>query len=205
MYKRRTFAAGFFILTAITLLLFTSCNKSGSGILERSPDINVPFGAEAKMQAGELEFEGNLKRSAAGIWSMEITSPETLAGLNISYDDGSGVKAVLDGLELDVPTENIRDGAVFSLIFKAIDCAASAGELSCTSTEDGNVYTGEFSGGTYKLTFDPKSSALTRIEIPTKEIVGEFTGFSIIKGDVQPPEETTVTQPSEETTVIIPG
>ena len=205
MYKRKTFAAIFFILAAISIVLFTSCNKSGGGILERSPNVNVPFEAAVKMQAGELEFEGDLKRYAAGIWSMELTSPETLAGLNISYDDGSGVKAVLDGLELEIPTENIRDGAVFSLIFKAIDCAASAGELSCVTTEDGNVYTGEFSGGTYKLTFDPQSAMLTRIEIPTEEIAGEFTGFNIIKGEAMPPEETTAAQPPEETTIIIPG
>ncbi len=186
MGKTRHFAA----LAVISAMIFTGCNNAGNSILEKTPDIDVPFESEMKIQAGELEFEGNIKRFTAGVWEMDITAPETLSGLCISYDDSSGVKAVLDGLEAEIPPENINDGAVFALMFKAMDCAAAAGQLSCADTEDGKVYSGEFSGGTYMLTFDPKTAALTHIEIPYGEIEGEFTNFTVTKSETVPPGTT---------------
>lgn len=189
-------------LMVISIVIYTGCKHSAGGILEKAPDINVPFESAVKMQAGELEFEGALKRYAAGIWNMEITSPKTLEGLCISYDESSGVKAGLDGLSFEIPMEDLKDGAVFALVFKAIDCAAAAGELPCTDTEDGKVYSGEFSGGTYTLTFDPKGTALTKIEIPSAEIAGEFTGFAVTKSEPVLPEETTVTVTEAETIII---
>lgn len=201
--RRKEFGFGIIvILMAICVLMYTGCNKSG-GILEKAPDINVPFESAVKMQAGELEFEGNLKRYAAGIWNMEVTSPKTLEGLCISYDESTGVKAGLDELSVEIPMEDLRDGAVFALVFKAIDCAAAAGELSCTSTEEGKVYSGEFSGGTYTLTFDPKGTALTKIEIPAAGIAGEFTGFAVTKPEKPAKSEDPDTASPEETTVII--
>ena len=198
------------VLMVISIMIYTGCNRSAGGILEKAPDINVPFESAVKMQAGELEFEGNLKRYAAGIWNMEVTSPKTLEGLCISYDESTGVKAGLDDLSFEVPMEELRDRAVFALVFKAIDCAAAAGELSCTDTEEGKVYSGEFSGGTYTLTFDPRGTALTKIEIPSAEIAGEFTGFAVTKiektekSETVLPEETT-TVITEEETIIIEG
>ena len=190
------------ILTAISVMIYTGCNNSGGGILEKAPDINVPFESAVKMQAGELEFEGNVKRYAAGIWNMEVTSPKTLEGLCISYDESDGVKAGLDELSFEIPMENLNGGAVFALVFKAIDCAAAAGELSCRDTEDGKVYSGEFSGGTYTLTFEPRGTALTKIEIPSAGIAGEFTGFAVTKNEPVIPEETTEVITEAETIII---
>lgn len=187
---------------AVSVMIFAGCNSAGGRILEKAPDINTPFGSSVKMQAGELEFEGTVKRHAAGIWDMNITSPETLEGLCIFYDEATGVKAELDGLTMDIPTEDLNEKAAFALVFKAIDCAAAAGELKCISTEEGKVYSGEFSGGTYTLTFDPEGTSLARIEIPSAEIAGEFIGFEKAKPQAASPEETTTVISEEETEII---
>lgn len=174
-------------------LFCAACNKSG-GILARSPDLSKPFQSSIKLQAGELELNGAVKRYGMGIWEMTVNSPETLAGLSLSGNDG-GVTASLGELKLELPMENVSDKAVFSLMFKAIDSAASsfeAGVLTCTDTADGKVCSGEFAGGTYTLTFDPQSLALTKIEIPAAEICGEFTAFEVLSGG-------TVTEPADET------
>lgn len=184
------------ILCVITLFICTSCVKSGGGILAKEPDLGRPFRSTVKIQAGELELDGTVKRYGMGIWEMEVSSPETLAGLSLKGSD-SCVTAALGDLKLEVPMENISDKAVFSLIFKAIDSAASAAEsgaLTCTDTNDGKVYSGEFSFGTYTMTFDPQSLALTRIEIPEAAICSEFTDFVIISGGTETVTETTVTE-----------
>ena len=78
--------------------LYSSC-AGNKGILVKTPDLNVPFEAQIKIQAGELEMNGNLKRYGTGIWAMNAESPETLAGLELSYGD-EGVKAKLGELTL---------------------------------------------------------------------------------------------------------
>ena len=193
--KGRGLAAS--ILLVMSILLCTGC-KDG-GLLVKSPDMNVPFRSDVKVQAQELEFEGTIKRYGTGMWSMNITAPETLAGLNISCND-EGVTAELDGLTLEIAMEDINSGAVFAQIFKAVDSAAAAGTLSCTETEDGKIFTGEFSGGEYKLTFEPQTLVPVAIEIPSSGIFCELKGFSIINGSEMsdPAEETEQTAQSEE-------
>ncbi len=194
--RGKSFAA--IILCVITLFMLTSCSKGGGGILSKNPDLNKPFQSAVKIQAGKLELKGTVKRYGMGIWEMNVDSPETLAGLSLTGND-SGVTASLGDLKLEIPTENINDRAVFALIFKAIDSAASAADanvLTCTDTEDGKVCKGEFSFGTYAMTFDPQSLALKKIEIPEAEIYCEFTDFKIISGGTETVTETTVTETS---------
>lgn len=171
------------ILSVISVLLFTSCSVK-NGILSASPELNTPFETDVKIQAGELEMSGSAKRYGTGVWEMKAVSPETLAGLELTYND-DGVKASLDDLKLDIPMENIRDGAVFAQMFKALDSAAAAGELSCTQSEDGMVYSGEFSGGPYTLTFDPETLAPVKLEIPAAGIFGEFENYRVMTGETE--------------------
>lgn len=170
------------ILSVILAVICTGCNKTGIGILTKTPEVNLPFRSEMKIQAGELELSGEVKRYGTGIWELDVASPETLAGLKISSSD-SGVKASLGELTLELPTEDINERAVFSLIFKAIDSAAAAEALVCTETEDGKVFKGSFSAGEYTLTFDPATLVPTRIEIPSAGINAEFVRFAPLAAD----------------------
>ncbi len=187
-FKRGGIAA----FSAAVTVMFAACG-GGGGILVKTPKLNVPFETDIKIQAGELEMNGSMKRYGTGIWEMSAEGPETLAGLELSYNGDEGVKATLGDLSLDITAEDIRDGAVFAQIFKAVDSAAAADELSCTETEDGKVFSGEFSGKTYSITFDPESLVPVAIEIPSAGISGEFENFRILT------EETAKTDSTEGT------
>ena len=194
-FKRAAKVTAIAAVSAAAALVFSSCGAN-KGMLVRTPDLNVPFETEMKIQAGELEVNGNMKRYGTGIWAMSAESPETLAGLEIAYSDG-GVKAKLGELELDIPMENINDGAVFAQIFKAVDSAAAAGELYCSDTEDGKVFSGNFAGEAYSITFDPQTLAPVKIDIPAAGISGEFENFRIMTGE--PAESgTTVSETAAE-------
>ncbi len=182
----------FIILLVICTMLFSNCN-SKVGILSKSPELNIPFESDVKIQAGELEVSGSIKRYGTGIWEMRADSPETLAGLELRYNGDEGVKATLDDLSLDISAEDIRDGAVFAQIFKAIDSAAAANELSCTETEDGKVFSGEFSGKPYSMTFDPETLVPVRIEIPSAGISAELENFSPMTGETAQEDYSSVT------------
>lgn len=179
-YFRR--GAAFAAAASLTALLAFSACGGKSGILTKSPDLNIPFETDIKIQAGELEMNGSMKRYGTGIWAMRAESPETLAGLEIAYGD-DGVKATLGGLTLDIPMEDINGEAVFARLFKAVDSAAAAGELYCSDTADGKVFSGTFAGGDYSITFDPNTLAPVKIEIPASQISGEFENFRILTGE----------------------
>lgn len=177
--KGRSFAT-IAILMVISVILCTGCKKAGN-ILAKSPDINMPFESDVTVQAGEFQFKGSVRRYGTGIWNLSIAEPETLAGLNIAYND-EGVKAELGGLELGIPAESIKDRAIFALIFKAFDSAASS-DFICSDCENGKICTGEFAGGSYKMTFEPRNLTLTRLEIPSAGISVEFTDFRVMNGE----------------------
>ncbi len=184
------------ILSVISISVFTACN--GGGVLVKTPDLNIPFETDFKIQSGELEVGGSMKRYGTGIWELEADSPETLAGLSLSYGD-EGVKASLDDLKLEIPMEKIRDGAVFAQIFKAVDSAAAAGELRCTETEDGKVFSGEAAVGPYSITFDPESLVPVRIEIPAAGISAELENFKPMTGETAETEISETAQTTQET------
>lgn len=188
------------LMLAALLMLLASCEKGGGGILTKSPNLNLPFESEISVQAGELEFKGNVKRYGTGIWSMCVTAPETIAGMNLNYNADEGVTAELGELKLDIPAENIKDTAVFALLFKAVDSAA-AGTISCTDTEEGKVFTGENGFGTYDLIFEPEKLTLTGIRIPAAGISCEIIGLKPMTGKEDTETETAAPSETAETAV----
>ena len=191
----------FAVLIMLTAAILTGCEKGSGLLLQKNPELDKPFESDVSVQAGELEFKGNIKRYGTGIWNMTVTAPETLAGMNLNYNADEGVTAELGSLKLDIPAENIKDTAVFSLIFKAVDSAA-AGTISCTDTEDGKVFTGENAFGTYSLTFEPERLTLTGIQIPAAGISCEVNRFKLMTGSEDTAAETTVPGETSETSEI---
>lgn len=170
-------AVSIVLLVILLLTVCTSC-KSGGGFLSRTPDMNTQYEAEMKIQSGELEFSGRVRRYGTELWEMSVDAPETLAGLEITMNS-ENVRATLDDLVLDIPVEDVRGTAVFALIFKALDNAAVS-TLSCTETEDGMYYEGEFGGTIYRLTFDSETLEPLLLEIPEAGITAEIKGFEAI-------------------------
>ncbi len=169
------------LLLVILLTVCTSCKVTDGGFLSKTPDMNTQYEAEMKIQSGELEFSGKVTRYGTELWAMSIDAPETLAGLELAMNS-DGVKAKLGELALDIPMEDVRSTAVFSLIFKALDNSA-ANKLSCIETEDGMYYEGECGGIVYRLVFDKESLEPVLLEIPEAALTAEFVGFEILSGD----------------------
>ena len=167
------------LLIVIITIICTSCNNKNINFLTGTPDLNTQYKAEMQVQAQELEFTCAVRRYGTEFWEMTVSAPDTLAGLCVSMNS-EGVKATLDGLALDIPAENIRDKAVFALIFKALDNAA-ASKLSCTETEDGMYYEGDFGGTIYRVTFDKESLKPTLLEIPEAALTAEIKGFETVE------------------------
>ncbi len=175
----------------VILLICTSCNSKNISFLAATPDLDTQYEAKMQVQAGDLEFSAVAKRFGTEFWEMSVESPDTIAGLEIQMNS-DGVKAALDELEIDIPADELRDKAAFALIFKALDNAAVS-KLSCTETEDGMFYEGDFGGTIYRITFDSESLKPVLLEIPEAALTAEIKGFETIdeKAEMENLSQTT--------------
>lgn len=169
-------AVSIVLLLVIILFVCTACNSDSVNFLTKTPDLDKQYTAKMSVQAGELEFSCVVKRFGTEFWQMSVDSPDTIAGLEIQMNS-EGVKADFDGLTLDMPLDQLRDKAVFALIFKALDNAALS-KLTCTETEEGMYFEGEAGGLLYRVTFDSETLKPVLLEIPEAALTAEIKGFT---------------------------
>ncbi len=184
-----------FILTVITAVLLTSCKSLKDAVTAKKPDLNRAFSCEYRISAfDDLEVTGTMSRCGTNIWEMDIASPESMAGLHISFSD-NGANVAFGELGLEILPEKINDGAVFKLIFNAVDNFASLPGAELSETENGYEYSGELPQCGYIMTFDKESCELTGISFPDQNITAE-----IIMSDEKAPEASSTEAPETGTT-----
>lgn len=176
-----------FLLIFVTVLvfIFTSCSKLKNAVIDKHPDMSSPFSCSFSISLDEdTEVSGTMSKLGTGIWSMDITSPETMSGLNISYST-EGVKASLGELELQIPKEKINAGAAFELVFSAIDSYAADAAPTLTETEEGLRYIGELSQIGFTMTFDKETLQLTNIDFGENGISAKISNISPLGAEPQ--------------------
>ena len=97
----------------------------------------IPPGENAESET-EFTFSGQTKRLGSGFWSMEITSPETIAGLTVSSADDV-LTSHLGDLTFDVQTSSLPDSSPLTAFFSAMDNAAA----QLDRKDGGWVYSGD--------------------------------------------------------------
>lgn len=139
----------------------------------------IPPGESAD---GETQFcfGGSIKRLGPQFWEMSISSPDTVAGMEIVKTD-SAMTSRLDGLSFDIFTEEIPSASPVAAVFGALDSAAvqleSGGGLS--SGENGSWV---MNGSGYSIIFD-STGAPVSMSLTASRITAEFTSFSVIGPD----------------------
>ena len=101
----------------------------------------------------------------------------------------------------DMEKSQLKNGAIFKLIFDAVDNAAGQQEMGLTEEEDGFRLTGENENGEYSLLFDKESKVLKGIEIPGYGISVNIHNFALMQDTSSLPNETAAANATEE----VPG
>lgn len=174
-----------FMFVTVLVVMLSGCSKLKNAVMDEHPDISSPFSCSFNISLDEsTDISGTMSKLGTGIWSMDITAPETMAGLHISYNT-EGVKASLDELELQIPKEKINGGAAFELIFSAIDSYAANAAPALTETEEGLQYIGELTQTGFTLTFDRDSLQLTKIDFGDTGISAEISNVGVLGAEPQ--------------------
>ena len=79
----------------------------------------IPPGSDSNEEC-EFAFSGTVKRLGKGFWEMDITAPDTIAGMKLTSCDGD-LSSSLGELSMGVSAENVSDKSPVSALFTALD------------------------------------------------------------------------------------
>lgn len=185
------------IISVVMMLSLCACG--GKGSTSCKPDLNKSFCITAHMEYGEMTADAVIKRLGSANWDAEFSSPNTLAGVLLSFRD-TNVEASYKGLSFSVPKSALPLKSILSSFIDIIDNIAQQPEITGEEKENEIITEGETELGKYTLKFD-KNGYPTGFEMPNLSLVITFSDFC----DYMPgaTDETLETEAIESTTEAI--
>lgn len=179
------------------ILVLSLCACSGGGkSVKFTHKLNEPFVTIAKIQYGDQEVEGSFRRYGKANWDIEFSSPNTLAGVILSYRDDK-VDASYKGLSFSVPKTALPIKSIISAFIEVVDSLAETEELDATEKDGFMEVEGELQQGKYTLKLD-KDGCIAEFAMPNLELKITFTDFHCDSSDM--PEMTPTEQPIQSET-----
>jgi hypothetical protein len=187
---KRLIAFAVVIMTAFCLI---ACTGSVTGSKTTVPNgLSGSFQADVTVILGELEAEGIIKRFGSGSWDIEFSSPNTLSGVKLSFEEGN-VTASYKGLDFSVPRSALPVKSMLLNLISAVDDLAVNDELKGIDEDGVTSISGSLDGGEYTLTVD-KNGNITSFVMPNNDLEIIFRNITAIGG------ETTTEETTEEKT-----
>lgn len=186
-----------FAIAAITAVCLFSCAVTGGDKTSKPNGLGSHFQAAASVVLGDLEAEGTVKRFGDGMWEIEFSSPNTLAGIKLEFNDGS-VDASYKGLSFSVPQSALPVKAMMLNLISAVDSTAGSEQL--TGTEENGLLkiSGTLDGGDYELTVD-ENGDLASFAMPNNKLTMNFSDVTPIDTDTESTTAAEETTSAEET------
>lgn len=114
---------------------------------------------DSSSEQTEYTVCGLIKRLGGGFWEMDITSPETIAGMHISLDE-TNMTSALGELSMDCELGRIPDKSPLLCLFNSLDSAAASPQ-ALISCEGGWMMTGTTGNYDYTLILSEEGIPLT--------------------------------------------
>lgn len=185
-----------FICSLVMILSLCACGSKDSA--KCVPDLNKPFCVSAEIDYDGLISEAKFQRKGNASWAVEFSSPNTLAGVILSFED-TNVEASYKGLSFSVPKSALPLKSIISAFIEAADTAAQQPEITGSQKDDLIVTEGETELGKYEITFDSKG-CLSGFAMPSLNLTIKFTDCSDEITDMTQPETEAVSETEESIT-----
>ncbi|MBE6857389.1 MAG: hypothetical protein E7500_08240 [Ruminococcus sp.] len=186
--------------TAITLLSLASCSAVTGEKGSVPNGLAESFKADVSIDLDELDAEGSLRRYGNGMWEVEFTSPNTLSGVKLSFDEGNA-EASYKGLKFTVPQSALPVKAMMLNLIEAVDGYSNESELT-GKEEEGNIeLKGTLEGGDYILEID-RQGKIVSFEMPNNKLDMEFENVTSVQAEETPAEENTESTSEETSTTV---
>ncbi len=178
-----------FLISAAAAVAMTAAGCSVSDIAGLPPDTDIDgvYSAECSITAEfdslddtadseSCVFTGVLRRLGGGFWEMDITSPETIAGLHVSADDTS-ITSSLGDLSFDNGLSDIPEKSPLKCVFASLDSAAASSE-ELQRCDEGWSMSGTAGNSDYTVIFGEDGVPLS-LSCDTYGVRVDFISFTI--------------------------
>lgn len=183
------------VLLLSFIMMIGLCACGGSSNVKFEPTLNKAFTVNAQIKYDNQEFQASIKRLGKANWDVEFSSPNTLAGVLLSYRDDN-VEASYKGLSFSVPKSALPLKAIISSLIDVVDTTAELPEISGEEKDDQILVEGELEQGKYTLKMD-KTGVLIGFSMSNLNLEIVFTDFQENGSGMTETTETTENTPSE--------
>lgn len=161
-------------LTIIIAISLCACSGGGDKV-KFKPNLGTPFTVNAAIDFDDTTSEAVIRRYGDANWDVEFSSPNTLAGVILSYRDDK-VEASYKGLSFSVPKSALPVKSIISAFIEVVDTLAKQSEIDAVEDEALMKIEGELSQGKYTLKLD-KNGGLAEFDMPNLDVDIDFTNF----------------------------
>lgn len=164
-------------LCGLMCIVFTACGKPKTS---GTPDINKLFSTAATITYGDFEAQAKVSRLGSDLWEVEFATPQTLAGVKLSYT-GEDITASYLGLSFSIPKTAAPVKSMLTMIFKAVDKSAVGVDMPCEEKDGVMIYSGTGDFGDFTLSMDQATGNLVSFEMPKEDLIVQFADFTPIQ------------------------
>lgn len=196
-----------FIVALLTLMLVfmgVSCGQKKT-VKSAKSGLDSSFTCDMILMYDDSEFCATVNRVDIKSWDIEFSSPETLAGVKLSFVNDD-VTASYKGLDFTVPKKALPVKSILSNFIMVVDEISSQEKLECAEKDGELVVEGKTDTGEYKLAIDEKNGMITSFEMKNADTVIEFENVVIHSSPVHELPQTTTgvseTEISQSDTVL---
>ncbi len=197
--KKIVFNFIFSVLSVLIAVSFTACGNGDS--VKCTPNLDRAFCVNAEIDYDGFISEAKFQRYGTASWDVEFSSPDTLAGVILSFED-TNVEASYKGLSFSVPKSALPIKSIISEFISITDKIAAEPEINGEEDDDFIVVDGETELGEYDLIFD-KNCTLTGFEMPNLNLVIKFTDFCDNNSEKSTETTTEIVTTAPETTETV--
>lgn len=184
------------VFMSLVMVWFCACSAGGKTV-SCTPELNRPFSSAVKIEYGDMESEAELHRYGRANWDASFNSPNTLAGVILSFRDDK-VSASYKGLSFSVPKTALPVKSILSALIEAYDYLAEKEQIDVTEKDGFRLAEGELSQGKYTLKLDEKGVP-AEFSMPNLELKITFSAFTSENTELPESTSSAVTEPASET------
>ena len=181
------------VLLVSFVMMIGLCACGSKNNVKFEPKLNKAFTVSAQIKYDDQEYQASIKRLGKANW--EFSSPNTLAGVLLSYRDDN-VEASYKGLSFSVPKSALPLKAIISSLIDVVDTTAELPEISGEEKDGEILVEGELEQGKYTLKMD-KTGVLIGFSMSNLNLEIIFTDFQENGSGMTETNESTENVPTE--------
>lgn len=146
--------------------------------------LTQPFTAKATIRLQDMTLETDINRTSPQKFTMKVTEPENLEGLQFTYD-GETVGVSFKGMNLDVSDDSLAAKMMAKVLFYTINSASGESGVTVTQIEEGISIKGENEQGDFEILLNKENGSIIKFNMPNLEFECSFTDFLFQNGEAE--------------------